>query len=122
MEKIRVLIADDSPPVRHGLQSILRAYSDMELVGEAANGQEAIAMSEQVQPDVILMDAQMPVMDGVEATRHIKERWPSIKVLFLTVHSSYVEAAMAAGADGHLMKDCRRQELVQTIREMGRRA
>ena len=122
MEKIRVLIVDDSPPVRHGLQSILRAYSDMDVVGEATDGREAIVIAEQVQPDVILMDAQMPGMDGAEATRHIKERWPSIKVLFLTVHSSYVEAAMAAGADGHLMKDCSRQELVQTIREMGRRA
>ena len=122
MEKIRVLIVDDSPPVRHGLQSILRAYSDIEVLGEATDGQEAIDKVEQVQPDVILMDAQMPGMDGVEATRHIKERWPSIKVLFLMVHSSYVEAAMAAGADGHLMKDSGRQELVLTIREMGRRA
>ena len=104
------------------MQSILRAYSDMDVVGEATDGREAIVMAEQMQPDVILMDAQMPVMDGVEATRHIKEQWPSIKVLFLTVHSSYVEAAMAAGADGHLMKDGGRRELVQTIRKMGRRA
>ncbi len=122
MGEIRVLIVDDSPAVTHGLQSILRAYSDMDVVGEATDGREAIVMAEQVQPDVILMDAQMPGMDGVEATRHIKEQWPSIKVLFLTVHSSYVEAAMAAGADGHLMKDGGRRELVQTIRKMGRRA
>ena len=122
MKKIRLLIVDDSSPVRHGLRSILRAYSDMNVVGEVANGREAIAMAEQMQPDLILMDAQMPEMDGVEATRQIKERWPSIKVLFLTVHSSYVAAAMAAGADDHLMKDSGRQELVQKIRAMVGRA
>ncbi len=104
------------------MQSILRPYSDMEVVEEAANGREAISMAEELQPDVILMDAQMPELDGVEATRQIKERWPSIKVLFLTVHSGYVPAAMAAGADDYLMKDSGRHELVQTIREMGRRA
>ena len=112
---------DDSLPVRHGLLSILRAYSDIEVVGEATNGREAVAMAERLQPNVMLMDAQTPEMDGVEATRQIKKRWPSIKVLFLTVHSSYVEEAMAAGADAHLMKDSGRQELVQTIREMGHR-
>jgi two-component system response regulator NreC len=120
METIRVLIVDDSPVVRNGLQGILRAHPDIEVVGQATDGREAIAQAEQLQPGVILIDAQMPEMDGTEATRRIKERWPNIKVLFLTVHMGYIEAALAAGADGYLMKDSGRQELLQAIRELGR--
>ena len=118
VDKITVLVVDDSSAVRDGLQSILRAYPDIEVVGEATDGVEAIAKAEQLQPDVILMDAQMPELDGIAATRQIKERWPAIKVLLLTVHTEYVEAAMAAGADGHLLKDSGRQELVQAIRDL----
>ena len=121
VDKITVLIADDSSAVRDGLQSILRAYPDIKVVGEATDGVEAIARAEQLQPKVILMDAQMPELDGIEATRQIKERWPNIKILLLTVHTEYVEAALAAGADGHLLKDSGRQELVQAIKELGRR-
>jgi len=121
MEKIRVLIADDCSVVRDGLQSILRAYPDIEVVGEATNGLEAIAKAEQLQPDVVLMDAQMPEMDGVEATRRIKERFPSPKVLFLTVHVGYIDAALAAGANVYLTKDCSRHELLEVIRELASR-
>ena len=121
VDKITVLIADDSSAVRDGLQSILRAYPDIKVVGEATDGVEAIARAEQLQPKVILMDAQMPELDGIEATRQIKERWPNIKILLLTVHTEYVEAALAAAADGHLLKDSGRQELVQAIKELGRR-
>ena len=120
MDKITVLVVDDSSAVRDGLQSILRAYPDIEVVGEATDGVESIARAEELQPKVILMDAQMPELDGIEASRHIKERWPNIKILLLTVHQEYVEAAMAAGADGHLLKDSGRQELVQAIRELAR--
>ena len=118
MDKITVLVVDDSSAVRDGLQSILGAYPDIGVVGEATDGVDAIAKAEQLHPRVILMDAQMPNMDGIEATRHIKERLPNIKILLLTVHIEYVEAAMAAGADGHLLKDSGRQELVQAIREL----
>jgi len=120
VDKITVLIADDSSAVRDGLQSILKAHTDIEVVGEATNGVEAIAGAEQLQPRVILMDAQMPELDGIEATRQIKGRWPNIKILLLTVHLEYVEAALAAGVDGHLLKDSGRQELVQAIRELAR--
>ena len=119
VDKITVLIADDSSAVRDGLQSILRAYPDIKVVGEATDGVEAIAKAEQLQPEVILMDAQMPELDGIEATRQIKERWPDIKILLLTVHTEYVKAALAAGADGHLLKDSGRRELVQAIKELG---
>ncbi len=118
--KIRVLIVDDSPAVRDGLASILWANYDMEVVGEAENGVEAVVRAEQLEPDVILMDAQMPEMDGIEATRQIKERFPDIKVLVLTVHAGYADEALAAGADGYLLKDSARQELLQAIRQLGR--
>ncbi len=116
MKKIRVLIVDDCSAVRDGLQSILRAYPDIEVVGEAEDGVEGLAKAEQLQPGVVLMDAQMPEMDGVEATLRIKERFPNIKVLYLTVHTRYIEPALAAGADGYLMKDVGRVELVQAIK------
>lgn len=119
MAGIRVLIVDDDPLVRHGLQSILRVHHDIQVVGEAADGLEAIAKAEQLRPDVILMDAQMPEMDGIEATRRIKEQWPSIKILFMTVHTAYIDPALAAGADGWLMKDSGRRELLRAIKKLG---
>jgi DNA-binding NarL/FixJ family response regulator len=121
MRKIKVLIVDDNAAIRNGLCSILRAHADIELVGRAENGLEAIDQAERLQPDVILMDAQMPGMDGVETTRRIKERLPDIKILFLTVHTGCIKAALAAGADSYLMKDSGRQELLQAIRKLGRR-
>jgi DNA-binding NarL/FixJ family response regulator len=120
VDKIEVLIVDDSPAVRDGLQGILRAHPDIEVVGEAVDGLEAIAKAEQLHPSVILMDAQMPQMDGTEATRRIKDRLPDVKILFLTVHPAHIEEALAAGADGYLMKDCARQELLEEIRKLGR--
>ena len=80
---------------------------------------EAIAQAEHLQPAVVLMDVQMPEMDGIEAIGPIKQRMSKIKILVLTVHSSYQGRALAAGADGCLMKDCTRQELVQRIRRLG---
>ena len=119
VEKIRVLIVDDSSAVRDGLQSILRAHPEIEVVGEAADGLEAMDEAERLRPDVILMDAQMPEMDGVEATRRIKETLPNIKILFLTVHTEHMDAAITAGADSYLLKDCGRHELLQAIRKLG---
>jgi len=122
LDKITVLIVDDSPQVRDGLRSILQANPDIEVLGEAADGLAAIVRVEELQPNVILMDAQMPQMDGVEATRYIKSRWPDIKILFLTVHKEFMEAAVAAGADAYLLKDSGRKELLQVVRDLGPRS
>ena len=121
MRRIRVLIVDDSRAARDGLRSILNPNADMEVVGEAVNGIDAVAVVEKLQPDVILMDAQMPVMDGIEATVHIKALLPDTKVLILTVHMGFADEALAAGADRYLMKDSGRQELLAAIRELGER-
>ena len=84
---------DDSPVARHGLTSILRHYPDIEVMGEASGAAEAFTEVPRLKPDIVIMDAQMPQMDGAEATRIIKERWPWTKVLFLAVHVSYFEVA-----------------------------
>ena len=118
MQKIKVLIVDDDAAVRDGLCSILSAHADIEVVEQAVDGLDAIDKAGNLRPDVILMDAQMPGTDGVEATRRIKERFPEMKVLLLTVHTSYIEEAIAAGVDGYLMKDCGREKLLKTIREL----
>ncbi len=106
--------------MRDGLWSILRANQDIEVLGEAADGLAAIESVEELQPDIILMDAQMPHMDGIEATRRIKARWPNMEILFLTVHTEFTEAALAAGADAYLLKDSGRRELLQVVRKLGR--
>ena len=119
---IRVLVVDDSTVARDGLSAILRAHSDLDVVGEAASGWEAIEQAERLRPGVVVMDAQMPEMDGVEATRLIKERLPQTKVLFLSVHVNHIDAALEAGADAQLMKDCSRQVLLDAVRRLGRMA
>jgi DNA-binding NarL/FixJ family response regulator len=119
LEKFRVLIVDDCAVVRDGLQSILQAASDIEVVGEAGDGCDALAQVEKLRPDIVLVDAQMPGMDGVATTSCLKEQWPKVKVLFLTVHSSYIGAALAAGADSCLMKDCTWRELMEAVRKVG---
>ena len=116
MEKIKVLLVDDNEVVREGLKSILEPQPDIEVVGDASDGLDAVAKAEELHPDVILMDAQMPVMDGTEATRRIKQSLPDTKVLFLTVYGDYVGDALAAGASWYLTKDCRRQDLLEGIR------
>ena len=120
MQPIRVLIVDDSRAVRDGLRGILSSHEDMSVVGEAVNGIDAIDKAERLRPDVILMDAQMPAMDGVEATVHIKGLLPDTKVLFLTVHPGFITDALDAGADGYLMKDSGRDELLNAIRDLAR--
>lgn len=118
LKRITVLIVDDSPVVRDALESLLQANEDITVVGEAKNGVEAVTKAEMLQPKLILMDAQMPEMSGVEATRLLKQQMPDIKILFLAVHNGFIKEAMSAGADATLMKDTDRESLISTIREL----
>jgi len=111
----RVLIADDRPRSRSGLRAVLAVRPEIEIVGEAADGREAVRLVEEYRPDVVLMDAKMPVMDGVEATRLIKERWHKVRVVVLTIHASHRDDALAAGADAFLIKGCAAVDLFKAI-------
>ena len=117
---IRVLLVDDQSIIREGLSSLLQTQPDLEIVGEAANGQEAVERSLVFQPDVVLMDIRMPVMDGVAAIRILQDRVPEIKILVLTTFDDdeYVAQAMAHGAHGYLLKDTPSAELAQAIRSV----
>ena len=103
-QPIRVLIADDSARARAGLRALLATWSEVEVVGEAVNGQEAVRFVEDCPPSVVLMDLQMPIMNGTEATRLIKERWPHVSVIVVTIHAAAQNAAMVAGADAFVLK------------------
>ena len=118
MDKIRVLIVDDNEVVREGLETLLTPHEDIEIVGKAVDGLDGVSKAVETEPDVILMDAQMPRADGAEATRQIKEKIPEVKVLFLTVYGDYAGDALAAGASWYLTKDCRRQDLLEAIRSL----
>lgn len=118
MDKIKVLIVDDNEVVREGLETLLVPHADIQIVGKAVDGLDAIAKAVETEPDVILMDAQMPRADGAEATRKIKEKLPEVKVIFLTVYGDYAGDALAAGASWYLTKDCRRQDLLDAIRTL----
>lgn len=118
MESIRVLIADDHQLFRDGMQGLLNSVPDMDVVGEATHGEEVIEMAEELQPDVILMDIQMPDINGIEATRRIHEVSPHVGVLVVTMFEDEesVFAAMRAGARGYLLKDARREDVLGAIR------
>ena len=115
MGKTRVVIVDDVAHVREGLRDALQLDPETEVVGEAADGQGALNLVAKCRPDVVLMDARMPVMDGIQATTAIKHRWPLIRVVVLTVHSQYRQEALAAGADAFVTKGCPVQELLAAV-------
>jgi DNA-binding NarL/FixJ family response regulator len=115
MQHIRVLIADDCLSSRNGLEALLVTQPGIEIVGEAADGQEVILFVEQCRPDVVLMDIRMPMIDGLAATRMIKARWPEVKVIVLTMYSSHQAEARAAGADAFLVKGCAVEDLLEAI-------
>jgi len=116
---IRILICDDQVIVCEGLQVIIEAYPDLSVVGIAHNGEEAVALAQQHQPDVVLMDLKMPVLNGIQATKIIRERFPQIKVIALTTFDAdeWVFDAIRAGASGYLLKDNPRDTLIKAIRE-----
>ncbi len=117
MEPIRVLIADDHAIFRRGLCALLSAVSDIEIIGEAATGDEAIAQASVLEPDVILMDLQMPGFNGIEATRRILRTSPHIGILVLTMFEDddSIFAAMRTGARGYLLKGADQTEIVRAI-------
>lgn len=117
MTAIRVLLVDDIDEVRRDLRTLLTLSDDLEIVGEAANGLEAVRLTESLQPDVVLMDLEMPVLNGYEATRQIKTRFPWCRVITLTVHD-YESArlkAKQAGMDAFLVKGAPVEKIIQTI-------
>lgn len=124
-EAIKVLSVDDHPLVRDGITFAIQSQTDMVVVAEAANGREAVEMFQRHRPDVTLMDLNMPIMNGIDATSEIKRIAPASRVLVLTTYSGDMQAARAlkAGADGYLLKGSLRKELVQAIRDIhnGRR-
>lgn len=117
-KRIRVLLADDHDMVRRGLAVFLQAFPDMQLVGEAADGFEAIEQCEQVRPDVVLMDVMMPGMDGIEATRRIRAQYPAIQVLMLSSSQDedLIKSAIQAGAIGYVLKDISTNEMAEALR------
>lgn len=118
MDPIRVLIADDHPIFRDGMRGLLDSVEDVEVVGEATTGEEAVERARELQPDVILMDVKMPGMNGIDATRDILHTSPHIGVLVVTMFQDddSVFAAMRAGARGYLLKDASGEEVVNAIR------
>ena len=126
VQRIRILVADDHPLLREGVAAVIARQPDLELVGEAGNGEEAIARFRELQPDVTLMDLQMQGMGGLEAIARIRAGWPAARIVVLTTYGGDVRAmqALKAGADGYLLKSALRLELVDTIRTVhaGRRS
>lgn len=117
---IKVLIVDDHHMVRRGLMFFLKTQADVEVIGEAKNGVEAIEQTKALKPDVVLMDLVMPEMDGAEATKAIKEQFPHVKVIILTsfADQDHVIPALKAGASGYQLKDIEPDDLVKTIRQV----
>jgi DNA-binding NarL/FixJ family response regulator len=120
--KIRILVADDHPVLRQGLAALFANEYDLELVGEAADGREAISQYRLLRPDITLLDVRMPLMDGIEVTRAIRAEFPAASIIVLTTFSGDVSAhrALSAGAQAYVLKGMLRKELLDTIRAVAR--
>ncbi|AJY76864.1 response regulator [Paenibacillus beijingensis] len=118
---MRIVIAEDHPMFRNGVRSLLATTDDLKIIGEAVNGEEAVKLAGDLLPDLMLMDIRMPGMNGIEATQAIKERFPAIEVLILTMYrdDESVFTAMRVGAKGYVLKDADEEELLQAIRMVG---
>jgi DNA-binding NarL/FixJ family response regulator len=116
--KTRIILADDHRIMREGLASLLESQADMEVVQHASDGLQAVSLSREMNPDLVVMDITMPGMNGIEATRHISNDVPRVKVICLSVHgdTGFVSAVLDAGASGYLLKDCAFEDLVSAIR------
>ena len=119
---VRLLLVDDQEIIRQGIKSLLESQSDFEVIGEAANGKQAIFQVEALHPDMILMDVRMPIMDGIAATKAIIQKFPLIKILILTTFDDdeYISQGMQFGAKGYLLKDTPSEELAVAIRAVYR--
>ncbi|MDR7483958.1 MAG: response regulator transcription factor [Armatimonadota bacterium] len=122
MKKIRVLIADDHAIVREGVRMILSAHPEIQVVGEAGTGEQAVAMAQTLRPDVVIMDISMPGMNGIEATQQIRARVPETSVLALTMHEDdhYVFQLLRAGASGYVLKRAAATDLIDAVRAASR--
>jgi len=118
MKRIKVILAEDHTIVRQGLRSLLEQSEDIEVIAEAEDGREAVKKTGQHQPDIVLMDISMPLLNGIEATRQIKKEFPEVKVLILTMHTTeeYIHQILHAGASGFLVKKTAHHELISAIR------
>lgn len=119
---IKVMIVDDQGLIRHGLKMILSLSDDIEVVTEAINGKDAIRKLEMIKTDIILMDIRMPEMDGVEATRIIKEKHPEVKIIVLTTFNEdeYIFEGLKNGADGYILKDVKSDEIIKAVKEVSK--
>jgi len=117
MNKLRILLAEDHETIRDGLKLLLNSQSDMEVVGEADNGRAALQLAEQLLPDVVVMDISMPELNGLQATKKLKEKCPRVKVLILTRHTEpvYLQELLQAGASGYVLKQSKSEELIRAI-------
>ena len=118
--KIRVLIVDDHGVFRNGLKAVINHQADMEVVGEAEDGEKAVALTRELQPDIILMDVKMPVLDGAETTSRILSEMPGMKIVALSIYADdgFMANMMRAGALGYILKGCDTEELSDTIRRI----
>jgi DNA-binding NarL/FixJ family response regulator len=122
LDTLRILVAEDHPLFRKGMISLLSSVPEFEVIGEAATGEEAVVRAAQLQPDVILMDLQMPQVNGIEATRRILQESPSVRILVVTLFEDEdsVFMALRAGARGYVLKDADEEEVVHAIRAVGK--